>query len=117
MSEFCIFCDIIGNRHKNDTDVRSEGGNVFSFVPLGPIVEGHRLFVSNAHTKDAAELPDVTGRVMKHASLHARNMGQPFNLITSAGKAATQSIFHLHVHYVPRRFGDGLTLPWTGQYD
>lgn len=37
----------------------------------------------------------------------------PSNLITSAGAEATQSVFHLHVHIVPRGENDGLALPWT----
>lgn len=37
------------------------------------------------------------------------------NLITSRGGAATQTVFHLHVHVVPREAGDGLALPWTPQ--
>ncbi len=37
----------------------------------------------------------------------------PCNLITSAGREATQTVFHLHIHVVPRRDGDGLALPWT----
>ncbi len=38
------------------------------------------------------------------------------NLITSKGEAATQSVFHLHVHIVPRQEGDRLPLPWTPQH-
>jgi histidine triad (HIT) family protein len=38
------------------------------------------------------------------------------NIITSIGRVATQSVFHLHVHIVPRHEGDGLCLPWTGQH-
>jgi hypothetical protein len=37
------------------------------------------------------------------------------NLITSVGADATQSVRHLHIHVVPRREGDGLMLPWSGQ--
>ena len=37
------------------------------------------------------------------------------NLITSIGAAATQTVFHLHVHVVPRHEGDGLLLPWSNQ--
>jgi hypothetical protein len=40
-------------------------------------------------------------------------MGGQWNLITSAGTDATQSVFHLHVHLVPRRPNDGLKLPWS----
>jgi histidine triad (HIT) family protein len=38
------------------------------------------------------------------------------NLITSKGAAATQTVYHLHVHVVPRQGGDGLPLPWTPQH-
>lgn len=38
-------------------------------------------------------------------------------VITSIGADATQTVFHTHIHVVPRRPGDGLTLPWTGQVD
>jgi histidine triad (HIT) family protein len=40
----------------------------------------------------------------------------PCNIITSAGSDATQTVFHLHLHVVPRRAGDGLALPWTGDH-
>lgn len=51
---------------------------------------------------------------MESAAAYGEAMGTDFNLITSAGAAATQTVAHLHVHYVPRRTGDGLGLPWTG---
>jgi histidine triad (HIT) family protein len=51
---------------------------------------------------------------MKVAVAYADPIGQ-YNFITSAGKAATQSVMHLHIHIVPRQEGDGLLLPWSGQ--
>ena len=53
------------------------------------------------------------GELAQYAEIQ-RNMGktQEFNLITSAGRTATQSVFHLHIHYVPRAYRDGLALPW-----
>lgn len=45
----------------------------------------------------------------------AREMPGDMNLITSRGPAATQTVPHLHLHLIPRREGDGLTLPWTAQ--
>ena len=48
---------------------------------------------------------------MARAALLADEMG-PVNLITSRGREATQSVFHLHLHLVPRAANDGLALPW-----
>jgi histidine triad (HIT) family protein len=87
-------------------------GDVADFAPLGPVVRGHRLVVPKAHVQDAAEDPAVTAETFRVAALVARQVG-PCNLITSVGAEATQSVFHLHVHVVPRRLGDGLKLPWT----
>jgi histidine triad (HIT) family protein len=51
----------------------------------------------------------VTAAVMRRAAELAT---PPCNIITSAGTEATQTVFHLHVHIVPREAGDGLELPW-----
>lgn len=71
------------------------------------------LFVPFRHVEDAAEEPYETARTVECASYHAKSQKQDFNLITSAGKAATQTVKHLHVHYIPRKEGDGLKLPWS----
>lgn len=92
----------------------SDWGGVVAFEPLSPVAPGHRLIVPKTHLRDAAENPFVTGTVMECAAMAARALGD-CNIITSIGPAATQTVFHLHVHVVPRRPGDGLALPWTGQ--
>lgn len=53
--------------------------------------------------------------VLRGKPLAYRIHADDFNLITSSGRWATQTVKHLHIHYVPRRKDDGLTLPWTGQ--
>lgn len=106
----CVFCEKI----KGGT-VEKAGYNISRFEPLNPVVPGHMLFVPHEHLEDASTSPYVTGQVFDAASSYAWFRGVPFNLITSAGSEATQTVFHLHVHYVPRREGDGLHLPWTGQ--
>jgi histidine triad (HIT) family protein len=87
-----------------------------TFEPLNPVTPGHRLFVPRTHVADALAYPEITGYVMQYAARWAagHRVGA-CNLITSCGAAATQTVFHLHVHLVPRRGGDGLHLPWTGQ--
>jgi histidine triad (HIT) family protein len=49
---------------------------------------------------------------MRMAASLAREMG-PCNLITSKGREATQTVFHMHLHLVPRAENDGLLLPWS----
>jgi histidine triad (HIT) family protein len=87
-------------------------GDVVSFRPRDPVTDGHTLFVPKKHVRDAVEDFRLTGRVFAQAAVYARDCEA--NLITSVGPAATQTVFHLHVHVVPRRAGDGLALPWTG---
>ena len=110
MSENCIFCDLI----KNNTAHRVNAG-VYRIVPLNPVTKGHVLFVSETHSRNASEIPIITGVVFQVASAWAGASAEDYNLITSVGTNATQTVHHLHVHYVPRTENDGLTLPWTGQ--
>lgn len=106
----CVFCDRI-----RDADYVGCARRVVRFEPLNPVVTGHMLFVHQLHTSSASHEPWITAQVMEVASEYARHQPDDFNLITSAGLLATQTVSHLHVHYVPRREGDGLMLPWTGQ--
>lgn len=109
----CVFCDLLRDGgYAIDWD---RFRVVANFVPLNPVTPGHRLFVPKMHVAHVAELPIVSGYVFQAAAEHGRERGEPFNLITSAGAVATQTVFHLHVHYVPRSEDDGLALPWTGQ--
>ena len=106
----CAFCDIVFEQAPA-TIVRRWGDSV-AFVPLNPVTPGHLLVVPVLHVRDAIEAPEVTGATMRHAAMLAE---RPCNIITSAGAEATQTVLHFHVHIVPRRAGDGLALPWTGQ--
>jgi len=106
----CVFCTLIKNK-KYDLDTL----HGVSFVPLNPVVPGHRLFIPRSHVDNAAENPLITAETMRFAATYAGEQGTAFNLITSAGSTASQSIFHFHVHYIPRAYEDGLLLPWTGQ--
>lgn len=87
-----------------------------AFEPLNPVTPGHFLVVPRAHVASALASPSHAGRAMTFAGYLANKMEVgAANFITSAGRDATQTVFHLHVHVVPRRDGDGLALPWTGQ--
>lgn len=107
----CPFC---GRIERGEFDY--DDADSVAFQPLGPVAPGHFLVVPKAHVSSALAAPRTAGLATRFAAELAGDMGlTAFNLITSSGRAATQTVFHLHVHIVPRNEGDGLHLPWTGQ--
>ncbi|KUH36133.1 HIT domain-containing protein [Streptomyces kanasensis] len=82
----------------------------------GGVNDGHVLVIPRVHVADAIEDPDVTAAAVRRAAQYAAEAGGDLNLITSVGADATQTVFHLHWHVVPRTAGDGLPLPWTPQH-
>lgn len=110
----CVFCKIVMG--VADATFVGSWPEAIAIRPLNPIVPGHVLVLPTTHVRDAGEDPDVTATVMRRAARLSRIiLPADFNIITSAGPAATQTVFHLHVHLVPRVLGDGLALPWTDQ--
>ena len=108
---YCPFC---GRIERGEYDYYDRY-NV-AFRPLNPVTPGHFLVVPRKHVLQAIDAPAHAGRALKFAGELAVDMGLvAANFITSAGRDATQTVFHLHMHVVPRRAGDGLALPWTGQ--
>lgn len=106
----CVFCKI--TRGEEKAEIVYRWIDTVAFVPLNPVVKGHYLVVPKYHVEDFTSFPTVSARTMMRASMIA---SPNCNLITSAGKDATQTIFHMHLHVIPRREGDGLKLPWTDQ--
>lgn len=111
MREPCPFCVRI---QRGQYENRAQG--VIWFEPLNPVTPGHMLFVPTVHTEwsdlvAAMELKHAVGQAVRYG----KGQHESFNIITSCGADATQTIPHLHVHLVPRDEGDGLHLPWTGQ--
>lgn len=104
----CPFCAIV--RGEGPATVAHRWDDALAIVPLNPVNDGHLLVIPHVHVADFAADPRLAGRLMELAALLAR---PPANIITSAGPEATQTIRHLHLHIVPRAFGDGLALPWT----
>lgn len=110
MTKPCPFCEIVAGRAPA-TIVR-EWPEAIALVPLNPVVGGHLLVVPRQHVPDFTTAHYVSAITMHRAAELAKEIGGPMNLITSRGRAATQSVFHLHLHLIPRTENDGLALPW-----
>lgn len=117
MQRNCVFCRIIQQDLRptdHDPVMVANWGDAVAFVPLNPVTPGHTLVVPTEHVTDALNSPRVTGSVMEKAARLADTLPPTsWNIITSVGSAATQTVHHLHIHLVPRREGDGLLLPWS----
>lgn len=104
-----MFCQIVAELAP--ADIRWQDDQVVAFTPLNPHAPGHILFVPRTHVKDAKEDLWLTAQVMMKASTWARGMPAA-NIVTSIGSEATQTVFHLHIHVIPRGFMDGLDARW-----
>lgn len=111
----CVFCRIVNGQLPAVDLILTK--YIASFTPLDPVTPGHRLFIPRTHTTGLRADPILLAHAMFAAAEWASKAEHPedCNLISSDGVAATQTIRHLHVHYVPRREGDCLPLPWTFQ--
>ncbi len=113
--EDCPFC---GRIERGEYDGASgppwESPKAVHFEPLNPVVEGHMLFVPGSHVLHGTE---EGGEGLAAAVSLANWWGawteeESWNLITSNGHFATQTVPHIHVHFIPRTQDDGLQLPW-----
>lgn len=104
----CPFCAIVAGTGPATT-VR-EWRDAIAFVPLGPVIDGHTLVVPRQHVADATENQAITALTMGRAAELASQYPSS-NILTSVGAPAKQSIWHLHIHVIPRTEGDGLMLP------
>lgn len=105
----CPFCEIVAGRAP--ATIIDEWPEAMAILPLHPVVRGHVLVIPREHVSDFVDSPTVSAATMRCAAELVTGIGS-YNLITSKGRPATQSVFHLHLHLVPRAENDGLALPW-----
>ena len=113
----CVFCRIVAGELPS-TRVH-EDDRVIALMDIFPATRGHVLVIPRAH---AADLRDVAPDDLTAAAAAARLLaGRAFDrlgadgvtVMQSNGAAAWQTVFHYHVHVIPRYDGDPLVLPWT----
>ena len=117
MASDCLFCGIVSGDVPAQV-VDSEDHTV-AFMDINPATRGHALVVPRNHSADLFEISDED---LSHTMLSARRLSQRirevlepdgFNILNSCGSAAWQTVFHFHIHVIPRYEDDPLKLPWV----
>jgi histidine triad (HIT) family protein len=112
----CIFCKIVAG--DLPALVVDEDASTLAFMDIRPATRGHALVIPRAH---ATDLLSVSGEDLSAVALAAQRLAgrakqhlgaDGVNLLNSCGRAAWQTVFHFHVHVIPRYDGDPLQLPW-----
>ena len=113
----CDFC-AIGRGQDESAEILCEGDSWVAFFPLEPATPGHTLVIPRVHVPDLWTIEPSIGsdlmlaviRVGRAVELAMNPDGM--NLITSSGSAAEQTVFHLHLHVVPRWRNDAIGKIW-----
>jgi histidine triad (HIT) family protein len=112
----CIFCKIVAGEIPSFKLFEDEA--TFAFMDINPVQPGHALIVPKDHSADLYTIDDealaATARTARRvaAAVQAAIAPEGLNLLQCNGKAAQQSVFHFHMHVIPRAMGDDLTMNW-----
>lgn len=121
-AEDCEFCSI-AQGDDDSAEVVCEGETWVAFFPLKPATPGHTLVIPRQHVSDLWSVDPSLGADLMTAAIQVGRAIQValtpegMNLITSSGEAADQTIFHLHLHVVPRYHEDGFGHIWPPKQD
>ena len=113
----CIFCKIANGEIPSATLYEDDDFRVI--LDLGPASKGHALILPKEHAPNLFELPDeIAAKIMPLAKkiggkLYTGMHCDGFNLAQNNGEIAGQTVFHFHMHLIPRYKGDTVRLGWT----
>ena len=115
MADDCIFCGIVAGEVPAEKVAEDE--NTIAFMDLNPWTRGHALVIPRRHTRNLYEIDDEE---LKHTAVAARRLARRMrdrlgadgvNVLNAAEPAAWQTVFHFHLHVIPRYRDDPLELP------
>ncbi len=113
----CLFCKIANGEIPSATLYEDEEFRVI--LDVGPASKGHALILPKTHADNLYDLPDKTAsKAMLLAKKMAAKMQDALqcdglNLVQNNGLAAGQTVFHFHIHLIPRYEGDERMVAWT----
>jgi histidine triad (HIT) family protein len=113
----CLFCKIVAGELPSTRIAEDE--RTVAFMDINPATRGHALVVPKAHSRDLLEIPPddlaAVARMGQRVAIRAKEVlaADGINLLNSCGAPAWQTVFHFHLHVIPRYDGDPLRLPWV----
>jgi histidine triad (HIT) family protein len=113
----CLFCKIVAG--ELSSTIVDEDERTLAFMDINPATRGHALVIPRVHATDlhaidAIDLQACAVAAQRLAGRMRERLGADgVNLINSCGSAAWQTVFHFHMHVVPRYVDDPLELPWV----
>ena len=113
----CLFCKIVAGELPAEKVAEDE--RTVAFMDINPATRGHLLVVPRKHARDLLDIePDELAAVAQASQRMARRAVEVLdadgvNLLNSCGAAAWQTVFHFHIHVIPRYADDPLRLPWV----
>ncbi|HEY0619020.1 MAG TPA: HIT domain-containing protein [Kribbella sp.] len=116
MSENCLFCGIVAGTIPSEQVASNE--RAIAFMDINPATRGHLLVIPREHATDLRESApeDLIAATLLAQSMVSRVIDRldadGANLLSCIGAAAWQSVFHTHLHVIPRYLDDPLKLPW-----
>lgn len=112
----CIFCSIVAG--EAPAAIVESDERAIAFLDISPATRGHTLVIPRNHSDDLLKIdPDDLAHVTRMAQSIAQRMPERLgcdgvNLLNCCGPVAWQTVFHFHMHVVPRYADDPLKLPW-----
>lgn len=112
----CIFCKIAAGEIPSATLYEDEDFRVI--LDLGPATYGHALIIPKKHYANIIEIPDeLAGKAMVLAKRVVTVMKDAlpcdgYNVVQNNGECAGQTVFHFHIHLIPRYKGDNAGVTW-----
>ena len=117
LDDNCIFCKLANK--DIPTNIIYEDDRFTVILDASPATKGHALILPKQHFANIYEIPDETaakamilGKKMATAMTKALH-SDGFNLVQNNGEAAGQTVFHYHMHLVPRYIKDNVTMTWV----
>jgi histidine triad (HIT) family protein len=115
----CVFCRIVAK--EIPAALAYEDELAIAFMDAGQVNPGHVLVAAKAHAETLFDLDDAQAAALLRAAVRVaraiRSAFQPqgLSVYQANGKAAWQSVFHYHMHLLPRHEGDGMMLTWPAK--